>query len=484
MIRPDEIAWSIAASLCRDPAIVDGIAAFSRPGLPRAQSLSDWLARLAADQLLQALMQSTVVPSPALERLFTGLRHALLLEADALTPTQATLDFCASLAMQSFFTDYAWFVTEEESVRVSQLRDAIERADEAGTGSDRFMIRLAILGAYQPLHLLDRARDLPRTASDRPTALAALIRVQVSEPLADRELQRRIPSLTPIADAVSQQVRAQYEAHPYPRWVRAARAPIDARLSRVLRTSASGPSGPDVLVAGCGTGLQSVMAAYRYPGANILAIDLSLTSLAYAWRKSRELGLDNITYRQADILALGDCGRRFHVIESGGVLHHLADPVAGWRILVDLLHPAGIMNIGLYSRLARREVIAARTYIAERGYSPTADGIRRCRHDLLALPEGHPLAALRQFRDLYNVSECRDLLFHVQEHHYTLPMIADLLHELGLRFLGFLSLDCEQDYRRRFPDDPEMTSLQHWHQYEQDHPDTFAGMYNLLVQKL
>ena len=96
----------------------------------------------------------------------------------------------------------------------------------------------------------------------------------------------------------------------------------------------------------------------------MLAVDLSLTSLAYAVRKTRELGIGNIEYRQADILALGALTERFDVVDCTGVLHHLADPVAGWRILCSLLRPGGLMRIGLYSEQARRHVVRAREFIA------------------------------------------------------------------------------------------------------------------------
>ena len=85
----------------------------------------------------------------------------------------------------------------------------------------------------------------------------------------------------------------------------------------------------------------------------MLAIDLSLNSLAYAKRKTGELGLTNIEYRQHDILQLESLTERFDLIESIGVLHHLADPLVGWRILRKRLKPRGLMRIGLYSAIAR-----------------------------------------------------------------------------------------------------------------------------------
>ena len=55
----------------------------------------------------------------------------------------------------------------------------------------------------------------------------------------------------------------------------------------------------------------------------------------------------------------GSARRRFDVIEANGVLHHLASPFEGWRVLLALLRPGGAMRIGLYSELARRGNTAA-----------------------------------------------------------------------------------------------------------------------------
>ena len=58
---------------------------------------------------------------------------------------------------------------------------------------------------------------------------------------------------------------------------------------------------PNVLVAGCGTGKQTILAAKSYLNAKVVGVDLSLSSLSYAKRKSEELGITNIDYLQADL---------------------------------------------------------------------------------------------------------------------------------------------------------------------------------------
>src|SRR5678816_3551648 len=150
------------------------------------------------------------------------------------------------------------------------------------------------------------------------------------------------------------------------------------------------------------------MTARQY-GARVLAIDLSRASLAYAAARTRDLGLD-IEYAQADIMRLGTLGRTFDLIESNGVLHHMADPWAGWRVLLSLLRPRGFMRIGLYSELARWGVVAARAFIAQTGYGATPAEIRRFRHDLMRR-EDAMARNIMWFNDFYSASECRDLLF-------------------------------------------------------------------------
>jgi len=119
-------------------------------------------------------------------------------------------------------------------------------------------------------------------------------------------------------------------------------------------------------------------------------------------------------------------------------LHHLADPIAGWRVLLGLLRPGGFMHVGLYSELARRDIVAARAFILEQGYRPTADDIRRCRQDLL----NSPLSGVAKASDFFSTSECRDLLFHIQERRLTIPQIKSFIRPPGDAALS-------GDFRRR-----------------------------------
>ena len=239
-----------------------------------------------------------------------------------------------------------------------------------------------------------------------------------------------------------------------------------------------------VLVAGCGTGQHPIQVAQQFSNASVLAIDLSLASLCYAKRKTEEMGLSTIDYAQADLLNLGTLERRFDLIESVGVLHHLADPVAGWRVLMQLLRPGGLMLLGLYSELGRREVVTARGRAASHGLPAQAEDIRRCRQTLMNEELAPHFEQFLRSRDFYSMSACRDLLFHVQEHRFTVPQIKVILAQLGLKFIGFVvEPEDAAEYARLFPDDPAKIDLDHWHVFETGRPNTFARMYQFWVQR-
>ncbi len=262
-------------------------------------------------------------------------------------------------------------------------------------------------------------------------------------------------------------------------------SPIDSCLRGMFPTAAFTPIGKtdalDILEAGCGTGQHAIWLAQRVAGAQLLAVDLSLASLAYAKRKTPAAIASRIEYAQGDILKLDALGRSFDVIDVSGVLHHMADPFGAWRLVLELLRPGGIMHVALYSELARRDVVAARAFIAERGYQPTPQDMRRCRQDLL----GSPARAVARFNDYFSMSECRDLLFHVQESRTTIPAIKAFLAEQKLSFIGMeMATPVHAHYRRVFAENGwSSTDLDRWHDIETKFPDTFSGMYQLWLQK-
>jgi tetratricopeptide (TPR) repeat protein/SAM-dependent methyltransferase len=451
---------------------------------------ADGVAALAMDPLLHAVLVAAPVRTIEFERFLTCVRRVLLeIASSEQAPDRtdiAALPFYAAISRQCFINEYVFDCDEKEQVDAASCRTHLLALLDANAVVPPFLV-LAV-AAYFPLStLLDASRLL---AVNAPGPVSEVLRQQVREPLEEQALRTGIKCLTSITGGISKEVRDQYEQNPYPRWVklpsREQALHFNDELLRTLPharfTRLPNDGALDVLVAGCGTGSHSILTAQRFRGARVLAIDLSLSSLSYAKRKTRELGMTNIEYAQADILKLGDIARTFDVIESVGVLHHLGDPFAGWRILLSRLRPGGCMCLGFYSETARRHVVKTREFISARGYAGTPNDIRRFRQDL-AHDGSVELQSLSAMPDFYATSECRDLLFHVQEHRLTLGQIDSFLVDFGLHFIGFeLDPRVAYQYRARFSDDPAYANLDNWARFEADNPDTFAGMYRFWIQ--
>lgn len=482
--RPSELA-ATGVDFVRLNPVFPGV-------LDRTSFDLDALAALG-DPLLCLLLTSTPLCDVELERFLTTARRAMLEAACKSNATDAgaaaAIGFCGALACQCFINEYVFACSASELRMVEELRVAIGAALVSGT--EVAPLRVLAAAAYAPLTVLPEALRL--LEAQWPEAVAAVLVQQLREPSEELRLQETIPCLTVIDDDVSRLVRSQYEENPYPRWVKAAPAGDATELSALLRRKfplaplkrRAWGGGVDVLIAGCGTGQQAIETSRLVEGARVLAVDLSLTSLGYALRKSEELGLAGIEFAQADLLRLVSVlNRRFDLVESVGVLHHLADPWAGWRTLLSLLRPGGIMRLGFYSALARRHIVKAHEFIAEKGYRPTVEDIRNCRQDLMGPAARPDLRPVVEEPDFYSTSTCRDLLFHVQEHRMSLTDIGAFLRENWLTFLGFdLDYDIRRDYGRRFPGDVAGINLENWQLFENDNPDTFSSMYQFWVQK-
>lgn len=372
------------------------------------------------------------------------------------------IPFLCALAECVNLSEYAYYVSPEEAELVEQITKQVE-SDEAEPAD------IALLGAYISLNTLSNAEDLYKNAKGE--AMKDMLYFQVGAPREEQELKKTIQTIRPIKDDVSEKVQAMYEDNPYPRW----------RESNMRPAPSVGVDG-DILIAGCGTGRPAVQIAKKFPDLKITAVDLSRSSLAYAQRKARENEAPNIEFIHGDILELSELGKKFDLIDCSGVLHHMKDPVAGFKQLIACTKEGGRLNIGLYSARAREKIIEARKYVEEKGFEPTADGIRAFRHHILNLPDDVPVKQIALRKDFYSLSECRDLVFHIQETNYVMPEIKQMLEDLNLSFLHFKfnSVQISRLYSKKFPEDPLMRNLDNWDKLELEHPNMFIGMYQFL----
>lgn len=443
----------------------------------------DALDEVMNDPLFGTLLRDAVVGHPQFERMLTRLRCTLLF--DDVLRARAPLRFLCDLALQCFNNEFVYAENATETAMVDQLSRAMHEVLEGRPHADeQFLRSLFTFAMYRPLHTLASIETL--LAETYTEAVGLLLHRTVVDVFEEKRLRCGIRRVGQITDTVSQRVRAQYEENPYPRWLAFDRDP-KIEVSEWIRSELPNLSLPvavsatmNILVAGCGTGVEAVSLAAKVEGIRVTAVDLSLSSLTYAKRKANELGLENIEFVQADILELAELQQRFDAVLCVGVLHHMREPRAGLRALVPLVRPDGLLKIGLYSERARGSVNVARKMISGRQLVATEATIRAIRTEVLAVTPASPLAGMLRWIDFFTMSGCRDLLFHVQEHQFTLPQVARLLRSENLTILGVtkhLPRQAVRAYRRLAPDDVAMADLGKWEAVETLHPGAFEDMY-------
>ncbi|MFM9848947.1 MAG: methyltransferase domain-containing protein [Hyphomicrobiaceae bacterium] len=439
---------------------------------------------ILGDSLFLETLRRGVVSTPVIEKFLTAVRAALLLDVPPARFEDARLvRMAVALMQQCWLNEFVWAETPEEVQALDVQGVAFEHVlDGDSAAANAFMMRSMyrspadVLGPLQPDAL----------GKIEPEVLRAALVVRLAEERDIVERAAHIPRLGTILDPTSVKVATQYNVSPYPRWT----SVLTYREGHYLKNLATifdenelvFQQGPfEVLIAGCGTGRQAVSAALDYGSkARVTGLDITETSLGYASMMAERMGANNLSLAQGDIQDIGafepSFRQRFKVVECVGVLHHMASPFDGWRALKECLAPGGIMLIGLYSALARRNLVALKGDPSYPGADCSDAALRDYRQRLQMLPDGAPGSELLKSLDFYSASGFRDYVAHVSEQCVTLPQIADFLQENGLRFRGFFDVPFSM-LQRSYPNAVRPGSLDQWAAYEADQPSLFSSMY-------
>lgn len=416
---------------------------------------------------LTKALSKIIVRHEALEKMLTYTRRALLFKAGK-TELTRLMPFIRALNIQCFLNEYIFDAEDKETQKVRNFFLDSEQNNAA---------ILLLAGCYEDFYKQQNSRQIKQilAQSDLPGS-AELIKLIFDDKENEENLKKSIRCFGKIKNSVSQAVQLQYEQNPYPRW-----------QSSYAAGGAQNPKraeGKKILSAGCGTGQQVANLAMAYPAAQITAVDLSLSSLAYGQRKINEFGLSkNVEFLQGDLLDLKELDRKFDYVACGGVLHHMQSPVDGLKSLKEQLNPGGVIRLGLYSKVARRDIIKIQKWIKKEGFPATAEGIRECRRKLRedTMPGIFGMNTLPG--DFFTTSECRDLLFHVQEHNLTCLDIKRMVEEAEMEVIVFAAEMpyIKQLYHQHFPNDPRAVNLENWDILEAKYPYMFLGMYQFFV---
>lgn len=250
-------------------------------------------------------------------------------------------------------------------------------------------------------------------------------------------------------------LRDQYEHYPYP-----PRDPAD-EAKRLITGSPShiveiehhilggrrDRSKPfRALVAGGGTGDATVMLASQHAAAGINAeivhLDISAASSAIARARIDARNLTNTRFVQGAIEDLPTLGLgEFDYIDCCGVLHHLEDPVAGLKLIRSILKPDGGLGMMVYAPLGRTGVYHAQAMLQMiAGTAPDPERIAAARDLLANLPDANWLKRNPYIGDHVDLGDSGiyDLLLHRRDRAYSVPELAGLMQQGGMRPVNFV----------------------------------------------
>lgn len=151
--------------------------------------------------------------------------------------------------------------------------------------------------------------------------------------------------------AIQERVVGMYSEHPWPS-TRDADEEMGWRL-KCLGVTPEHYQGKKVLEMGCGTGEYALWYAGQ-GAAEVVGIDLSEGSLNLARERKEQSGLDQVDFREMDILNCELPDNYFDYSYSVGVLHHTGEPFRGFEHLVRVTKPGGVVIVSLYNSYSRR----------------------------------------------------------------------------------------------------------------------------------
>jgi SAM-dependent methyltransferase len=195
----------------------------------------------------------------------------------------------------------------------------------------------------------------------------------------------------------------------------------------------------DILIAGCGTNQASVY-AFNNPTAKVVAVDISRPSLDHQQYLKDKHGLWNLELHLLPIEELSTLERDFDLIVSTGVLHHMADPLAGMKAIADCLSPDGAIGVMLYAKYGRVGVEMLESVFRDIGLVQDDASVQMVKETFSVLAADHPVQAYRNHAwDLRSDAGLVDTFLHGRQRSYTVDECIDLVTSAGLVFQGWLN---------------------------------------------
>ncbi len=479
ILRPVDISNSVINYLYLSPEfkeIIDNV-----KNLEKKFLLETLLNRIFDSKILISLMKITPITDLKIEIILKYIRRKILLNINSMNKNNIAIFVMNAIAQQCFINEYIYSVDpeEEETLKIIEKKVSINIKKEDYNN----ILEICCLAAYKQLNTFSWSNKILFKK-----ALQDLVENQINNPKIETKIAKNIISKE-INNFVSVKVKKQYERNPYPRWTKIALNNNPRSVSKFVQIYNLNANSKvlnkwndiNILVAGCGTGQHAINTATKFKNSFVTAIDLSLKSLSYAKRKADELQIKNIEFIEMDILNLKNLNKKFEIIESVGVLHHMSNPLKGWEILSKILKPHGLMMIGLYSARARKHITKIRSKF--KNLDKYSNDYLKILREKIILNKNNDFNLIKQSSDFYSLSSLRDLIFHTHEYTFNIKELDKNIKKLNLKFCGFENKHIINLFKNQFTAN-SLYDLNTWHKFEKNNPRIFAGMYQFWCQKI
>ena len=418
------------------------------------------------------------------EKLLTFVRKFILLNIYDEVFSLKISDFIEILALNSFFNDYIFYISEEETIKLDEIENRLQ-TNKIRKTEDK-VSKILALGMYRNLSNSPIIKNLKSEYLP-----LKFYKYCILNPYKEKNLIKSVKTFGKIENKVSSKVKNQYEIFPYPQWIYSDTYLQKTNFKEYINSLGLKLSNYDVfkkfeksiLIAGCGTGKEAVEYGELISDINITAVDLSSKSLGYALRKSSESKIKNINFLQGDILNLQNLNKTFDLVMSNGVIHHMEDPNAGFSSINKCLKKNGLLKLSLYSEIARRNLLEYQDLAKSEKISSHLQ-LRNFRNKIIKC-ENFKSKQILDFGDFYNSSTFKDLVLHEQEHTFNIQKIKEVIKRLNLKFCGFQNTrGLYNKFIQHFRSSQNLYDLDYWEEFEEKYPDTFSAMYQFWCQKI
>lgn len=255
---------------------------------------------------------------------------------------------------------------------------------------------------------------------------------------------------SPLASEMLEKIRQQFNEAPYPN-IPLDQSPLDdtERLySHCLVTGyyrknqkITSTQGKLILDVGCGSGYKSLILAAANPGAKIVGIDISDTSIDLAQKRLAHYGFENTEFHVMAVEDLSQLGQEFDYINCDEVLYLLTDPVAGLTAMRSVLSKSGVLRVNFHSAFQRHLYHQAQEFAQMVGImdESKATSIQLFREFMAAL---RPAVTVKSqtWNPNYATDDGLVLANHLLrgDKGWTIPQFFRALEQAGLEFISMV----------------------------------------------